>query len=87
MVICALRSGTLLLFSVFKEPSGLKIEQVQTSEQGYQEIHAITQLNKNGRVFYGGSEGHVKELVFEDLTQTWTQLLVHKTKRMLTTDH
>ena len=31
-------------------------------------VSKIIQFNKNGRVFYGGSDGHVNELKFEDNT-------------------
>ena len=42
----------------------LKIECFSTLEQGFQQITCIAALNKNGRVFFGGDDGDVKELVF-----------------------
>lgn len=34
-------------------------------------ISSIAYMQKSGRLFYGGEQGHVKELIFEDLNKSW----------------
>jgi hypothetical protein len=59
----------LKLFTIKRGDRDNKIGLIDTElsiSTDKQLISKIVQLNKNGRVFYGGSEGHVNELKFED---------------------
>lgn len=40
-------------------------------------------IKKNGRVFYGGSSGQVKELLFEDLANSILGMVSFETKKLV----
>lgn len=49
-------------------------------------VSKIVQLNKNGRVFYGGGDGHVNELKFEDNSLNLLSIFANSKKRVKKND-
>ena len=49
-------------------------------------VSKIIQLNKNGRIFYGGSDGHVNELTFVDNSLNLLSIFAHEKKRLKKND-
>ena len=52
-------------------------------EQGDQQISSCVFMPKNGRLFYGGDEGQVKELLFRENSN----LFLGPTKRLTNVNH
>jgi hypothetical protein len=44
-------------------------------------------MPKNGRLFYGGEEGQVKELLFQDFSNSVLSVLMQETKRLGKVNH
>jgi hypothetical protein len=44
-------------------------------------------MPKNGRLFYGGEEGQVKELLFQDYSNSVLSVLMQETKRLGKVNH
>ena len=61
LFLVILADGEFLLLSLIRANS--KFECVWSGSQGYQTVTAVALLEKQGRVFYGNTEGEIKELV------------------------
>jgi hypothetical protein len=44
-------------------------------------------MPKNGRLFYGGDEGQVKELLFMDYSNSFLSVLMQEPKRLAKVNH
>jgi hypothetical protein len=86
LVLIALKGGEFQLWNLYL--SQKKLEKNKTMDFGESLISSIAYLQKSGRVFYGGEQGHVKELIFEDLNKSWLKKLFEsETKKITSIDH
>ena len=44
-------------------------------------------FEKTGRLFYGGNEGQVKELLFQDFSKSMRQIVMSEPRKLLSKNH
>jgi hypothetical protein len=69
LVLLAIKGGEFQLWNLYLTQK--KLEKNKTMDFGDTLISSIAYMQKSGRLFYGGEQGHVKELIFEDLNKSW----------------